>query len=368
MEAKAGCAAVLSSRCAQAREAALLFGGSRPGSLTKSEAVEAISALGVAVRSSDADGAIGDETTPEQLAHIAQSMKAKQYTRDDLLKLVTVGCASPRPSHPAQDLNPNGSGTISRGTLTYILKTNHRLQDDQLEAFFNDLNLMEQSGMRDAKQLRPELAGNQAVGFGGVARDAVHHVDEARLLGGNGAEVPHVHAGAAAGVDLDDVVGLPDVGVDGARLRVVFHFVHVDEASPVEGDGHGARRGGGPLAEGPRQGQRHQLVAAGGHPDLLALHEGAPVGAADVVVRGQAEPDVVHRVGVGQLEGDVVVHQNNVVRVGQHHHVEPQRARLDHQRRSLGEVVVGQVYAPEGLSGGLPKLPQEAGCVQPGGL
>lgn len=115
-------------------DAALLFGGAKDAALTKGQAIDALSAMGIAVRDSDADALLGDEVNAQELLQIASKLKLKNITKDEFMKLV-------------HDLNPSSRGTISRGTLQYMLKTSHHIPDEQLDEFFKDLNLREENGM-----------------------------------------------------------------------------------------------------------------------------------------------------------------------------------------------------------------------------
>ncbi|KAK1934913.1 hypothetical protein X943_003135 [Babesia divergens] len=131
----------------QVEDAALLFGGAKDAALTKGQAIDALSAMGIAVRwvhgtrcpgicyrDSDADALLGDEVNAQELLQIASKLKLKNITKDEFMKLV-------------HDLNPSSRGTISRGTLQYMLKTSHHIPDEQLDEFFRDLNLREENGM-----------------------------------------------------------------------------------------------------------------------------------------------------------------------------------------------------------------------------
>ncbi|KAG6439900.1 uncharacterized protein BBOV_IV003565 [Babesia bovis T2Bo] len=114
-------------------EAALLFAGGSKNAFNKEEAINIISATGVAVKDTETIDVLGNEISHEQLVDIAGKLRAKQYTVDELTKLFT-------------NLNASGNGTVNRGTIVYILKTNHHIPDDQIDAFLADLNLTEQNG------------------------------------------------------------------------------------------------------------------------------------------------------------------------------------------------------------------------------
>ncbi|GFE55659.1 calmodulin, putative [Babesia ovis] len=130
----------------KAKEAALLFGGNTNGVLSKNEAIDVISAMGIAVRDTDSIDVLGNEVTYDQLVDMAKKMKSKQYTAEELAKLFNR-------------LNPHGNGTISRGTLVYILKTNHHIPDDQVDTFLSELKLTVDNGMVRVDELVKALLG-----------------------------------------------------------------------------------------------------------------------------------------------------------------------------------------------------------------
>lgn len=84
-------------------DAALLFGGAKDAALTKGQAIDALSAMGIAVRwvhgtrcpgicyrDSDADALLGDEVNAQELLQIASKLKLKNITKDEFMKLVHV--------------------------------------------------------------------------------------------------------------------------------------------------------------------------------------------------------------------------------------------------------------------------------------